>query len=947
VLLAQAVSAFAVYLVPALLAVSAMGKRPPPKSSPGSSAKAPRRQLKAKTPDAQVDAAQKSADQKLQDDNMCVKVLAQVHDALETINKDAIFAGVMDMEPLRIGDGGMQAPFSQEEFNNVLSTPPETNSFDHFYLCGGNFPWQSFTWLVNHRVPMNHGQIAELQRFSYKRDDPPDRLEFNVAACVDSANTDVLSHKGAMMRLSSPEPVFAVLFSIAKAIQEGVDEKIRMRWQRLIEAGVVSHMSCRQWAYDITGFKAAKERELQKSISSLVLAKMYNAKITFAGGANKITISDSFIGSAATVFERVLSQETARHWQEWAEEKMLGECPFKTIAALQALVDRARSPVYISWAVWGIADLWRMELITLGDLSGKKMKDYRTSYMKQYCLYTWLPTLGLKVEQVHKLQEVFEDFGSVRAKMSAYPGEVADATWLVVWRSEGLNKIADILEDFIYTVNWDMRYKDAVRSKHKINEFLEYDSVQEKLNEIKVELAKEMSVAIDCAQGSAGGGTAASATATETATPEAAPSGFESLPESEQEQWVKYANKLLSTHVELIPEPKTGAELENALKDSKLNEIRGDPVGLVLYCFDVKGHGESEHRPELRIPSLREPIYTKIVRAVLKARAPPGGLGHIRNGEVAIIMDGGRKGNSNKLIAPWKENTSKEQQKKKKEDDDEDEDEEEDDQDDEKGSVTSSILQLVYTEESLKERRLRNKSSTGSVRQTEWAHMVSSSKICLPGRARKHFPGATAGDTIVGITKPDYSREWQISWKVKKELLGKRNIFRVGGKAKGAAERRTDATMGPCTFHGMPNTWYSELIHTLFAKFVIDMTPMDGKFAYQCLINRLGYVGIAFNEFHADELLKKLRAELMDDMKNPESKMHVPAYAKAMGCEAAAKPPPPTDTKAKKRAKGKPKAKPAVKPLEEEEPGEPDGEDVPSEELPNDDEDGEVRDPDA
>eukprot|EP00959_Pyramimonas_sp_CCMP1952_P445787 9333422-Pyramimonas_sp.AAC.1 len=110
-----------------------------------------------------------------------------------------------------------------------------------------------------------------------------------------------------MMRLSSPEPVFAVLFSIAKAIQEGVDEKIRMRWrkvlltapfqfevvpegeerfwrsqnlrQRLIEAGVVSHMSCRQWVYDIMGFKAAKERELQKSISSLVLAKMYNAKI--------------------------------------------------------------------------------------------------------------------------------------------------------------------------------------------------------------------------------------------------------------------------------------------------------------------------------------------------------------------------------------------------------------------------------------------------------------------------------------------------------------------------------------------------------------------------------------------------------------------------------------------------------------------------------------------
>ena len=117
---------------------------------------------------------------------------------------------------------------------------------------------------------------------------------------------------------------------------------------------------------------------------------------------------------------------------------------------------------------------------------------------------------------------------------------------------------------------------------------------------------------------------------------------------------------------------------------------------------------------------------------------------------------------------------------------------------------------------------------------------------------------------------------------------------------------------------------------------------MDGKFAYQALTNRIGYVGITFNEFHSEQLWKKLRAELMDDMKNPESKMYVPAHAQAMECEV--KPPKPAvDTpKPKPKSKRKAKAKAVPKPEEpEEEAADMHG----SEELPNEDEDEDVWDP--
>ena len=53
-----------------------------------------------------------------------------------------------------------------------------------------------------------------------------------------------------------------------------------------------------------------------------------------------------------------------------------------------------------------------------------------------------------------------------------------------------------------------------------------------------------------------------------------------------------------------------------------------------------------------------------------------------------------------------------------------------------------------------------------------------------------------------------------MAWKDKKEMHTKKYLIPVGGKTVGVdpeeeqAERKTDATNVPVTYHGMPEAWY-------------------------------------------------------------------------------------------------------------------------------------------
>eukprot|EP00959_Pyramimonas_sp_CCMP1952_P243696 5093885-Pyramimonas_sp.AAC.1 len=95
------------------------------------------------------------------------------------------------------------------------------------------------------------------------------------------------------------------------------------------------------------------------------------------------------------------------------------------------------------------------------------------------------------------------------------------------------------------------------------------------------------------------------------------------MPQPEQVQWDKVIDKQIRTYIQLVEDQKTQRELESKMRENSLAHIRGDPTGLVLYHYDVKLSGESDSRPELRMPSLKGANY-RLVRGVLSARTEGG-----------------------------------------------------------------------------------------------------------------------------------------------------------------------------------------------------------------------------------------------------------------------------------------------------------------------------------
>ncbi len=67
----------------------------------------------------------------------------------------------------------------------------------------------------------------------------------------------------------------------------------------------------------------------------------------------------------------------------------------------------------------------------------------------------------------------------------------------------------------------------------------------------------------------------------------------------------------------------------------------------------------------------------------------------------------------------------------------------------------------------------------------------------------------------------------------------------------------------------------------LYAKLVIDITPLSGTFAWTCMQYRVGYVGIVFTEVHAELLYARLRDRMKTEMADSASKLFNRESAKA------------------------------------------------------------------
>ena len=91
------------------------------------------------------------------------------------------------------------------------------------------------TWLVNHRVPVNPGQIKHLKATKFPAMDPPRSIPFRLVIAVDPKDfLPSIIAEGSLARISPEEIGHAMLFSIEDAIENNAPVTVLERWKALI-----------------------------------------------------------------------------------------------------------------------------------------------------------------------------------------------------------------------------------------------------------------------------------------------------------------------------------------------------------------------------------------------------------------------------------------------------------------------------------------------------------------------------------------------------------------------------------------------------------------------------------------------------------------------------------------------------------------------------------------
>ena len=76
-----------------------------------------------------------------------------------------------------------------------------------------------------------------------------------------------------------------------------------------------------------------------------------------------------------------------------------------------------------------------------------------------------------------------------------------------------------------------------------------------------------------------------------------------------------------------------------------------------------------------------------------------------------------------------------------------------------------------------------------------------------------------------------------------------------------------------------------EIFHDYNVSAMLDLNVGDGKTAMVAIRRNASLVGIAFNEYHKDQLYLRLEAEVFKEMQNPESSLYEVGLVNLLGAK--------------------------------------------------------------
>ena len=78
-------------------------------------------------------------------------------------------------------------------------------------------------------------------------------------------------------------------------------------------------------------------------------------------------------------------------------------------------------------------------------------------------------------------------------------------------------------------------------------------------------------------------------------------------------------------------------------------------------------------------------------------------------------------------------------------------------------------------------------------------------------------------------------------------------------------------------------TQVEELLYDYNVGYLLDLSVSDGKTCMAAIRNRIGMVGVTFNEHHQDRLYERLEAQVFHDMQVADSPLYEPGLVSVVG----------------------------------------------------------------
>ena len=457
-------------------------------------------------------------------------------------------------------------------------------------------------------------------------------------------------------------------------------------------------------------------------------------------------------------------------------------------------------PAYVAWGaedqaalIWifaSVADTVKMGFLDKGAFSVRGLSPqtgnrkgvldlflFKKS-VRDFLVHTWMASRNFDAQVKQKIMEHTSTHRSYRQHVRGYPD---DGQTSLMWK-KGWPQSAELFLQLVEAVAFDTEYdaslKNGVKNRKACTEMLEYVQMKERIAEIEEALSKEVNPApgdpTSAATGVVEGQTSGAASAADVQADGQADEDSKEAEEKEifERHWHAYAERLVSSHVTLISEPQTEAQLVTALSSCDVLKTKGcrgtDYVG-ALWVTGLSS--ESISHPHNRGAPFKKERPLKCGKAFLKARYLMAHKGDSEGttaeslgpADCFLAMDNQKLGIVPKLTEFLKTGSG-----------------------DNKKPIEKKMFTCVYTFDSMVARKQRVK-GVATINQTETLLVATTTPLLLPQKDHKHYQGQNTGSVVTPIVLEPFERCWALTFAEKKQLYGKQRLP-VGGKGGGDDE---------------------------------------------------------------------------------------------------------------------------------------------------------------